>query len=415
MLDIPMDWDCLPISQIISTPVSDGPHETPEFLVSGIPFLSVNNIVDNRLSFDDLRYVSEEDHARFSLKCKPQFHDILMGKAASVGKVAIVETDIEFNIWSPLALIRVNRSICPHYVYYSLQSLYVLEQIKRLTNTSSQGNLGMGLIEELIVPIPPVFEQKAIATILMKVDELIQDIEIEINKLTLFKQGLVNDLMTRGVDMDGKIRKEHSTIPEGWEKVSISSVGRVVPGGTPSRKVDQFWGGDIVWITPQEVTSDEMRTISTSLERITEAGLRSSSARLIQKNSVLITSRASIGYVAMNDIEVTTNQGFQSLVTNSDNDSVFFLYFIPWIRNKILQYSQGSTFLEISGRMLAQLEIIIPKLDEQVRIASILSSLDAHIEDEKRILQNQNHIRDGLMEDLLTGRIRVSEVMEGDT
>ncbi|NLO03580.1 MAG: restriction endonuclease subunit S, partial [Bacteroidales bacterium] len=99
-------WETRKIIDIVSTPVTDGPHETPRFLKEGIPFLSVNNLVNNRIDFNELRFISLEDNQLYSKKCKPQKNDILLGKAASVGKVAILDSDLEINIWSPIALIR---------------------------------------------------------------------------------------------------------------------------------------------------------------------------------------------------------------------------------------------------------------------------------------------------------------------
>ncbi|MFO0137797.1 MAG: restriction endonuclease subunit S, partial [Cyanobacteriota bacterium] len=115
------EWKVKPLKKIVETPVTDGPHLTPNFLDDGIPFLSVNNLVANKIDFGDLRFISQQDHEVFSRKCKPQKGDILLGKAASVGKVAIVELTSEFNIWSPIALIRVSDLHCARFVYYQLQ------------------------------------------------------------------------------------------------------------------------------------------------------------------------------------------------------------------------------------------------------------------------------------------------------
>src|SRR5690606_5644429 len=168
------DWEVKIIREIVATPVTDGPHETPFFLDKGIPFLSVNNIVDNKIDWSDLRYISEVDDIRFSKKCKPRRGDILLGKAASVGKIAIVESDYNFNIWSPLALIRIDE-ISNKYCFYYLQTTDVLNQIKFFTNTSSQGNIGMGDIEKIEIKYPKsLSEQERIATILSDMDAEIE-------------------------------------------------------------------------------------------------------------------------------------------------------------------------------------------------------------------------------------------------
>lgn len=190
------EWRKETIKNIVQTPVTDGPHMTPHFLNDGIPFLSVNNLVDGLIDFGDLRYISQADHEEFSRKCKPQKGDILLGKAASVGKVAIVETDAEFNIWSPIALIRLNNKNHGKYIYYQLQSDEVNKQISLLTNTSSQGNIGMGDIEKIVIPIPDKDEQIAIAEILTTLDAEIAELKIRVSKALKIKQAMMQELLT---------------------------------------------------------------------------------------------------------------------------------------------------------------------------------------------------------------------------
>jgi type I restriction enzyme, S subunit len=201
------EWKTLKLKDFLKTPVSDGPHLTPIFHRTGIPFLSVNNLVNNRVNFSELRYISEEDHIEFSKKCKPERNDILLGKAASVGKVAIIDFDLELNIWSPLALIRVNETHDPKFVFYSFQSSNILNQIQLLTNSSSQGNIGMGDIELLIFNLPEKNEQKAIAEVLSDMDAEITALEQRLEKAKAIKQGMMQQLLT------GRIRLVDPSTP----------------------------------------------------------------------------------------------------------------------------------------------------------------------------------------------------------
>ncbi len=189
-------WESKVLKKVIQIPVTDGPHLTPRFLNDGVPFLSVNNLVDNRIDLSSLRYVSREDHAAFSRKCRPQKGDVLLGKAASVGRVAIVDIDMEFNIWSPIALIRVNNENIPRFVYYSFQTEAVIRQIELLTNSSSQGNIGMGDIERLVLSLPEREEQQAIARILLDMDAEIAALETKLAKARDLKQGMMQELLT---------------------------------------------------------------------------------------------------------------------------------------------------------------------------------------------------------------------------
>lgn len=193
-------WEKFPLNKIIKIPVSDGPHLTPKFLDTGIPFLSVNNLVGNKVNLSNVRYISEQDHEEFSKKCRPKKGDILLGKAASVGMVAVAKLNFEFNVWSPIAVIRLKDQHVPEYICYSLQTRGVINQIKLLTNSSSQGNLGMGDIGKIEVDVPEPKEQTAIATVLSDMDTEIERLESKLSKYQNLKQGMMQALLT------GKIR-----------------------------------------------------------------------------------------------------------------------------------------------------------------------------------------------------------------
>jgi type I restriction enzyme, S subunit len=189
-------WKVEKLKQIVKIPITDGPHLTPKFLRYGIPFLSVNNLINNQISLKDLRYISKQDHIEFSKKCKPQKNDILLGKAASVGSAAIANFDFEYNIWSPLALIRINNFNDVKFIYYCFQSKEIKDQIKLLTNSSSQGNLGMVDIEKLEFKIPERNEQRKISKLLEETDLELEKITKMKNKYIMIKNGMMEKLLT---------------------------------------------------------------------------------------------------------------------------------------------------------------------------------------------------------------------------
>jgi type I restriction enzyme, S subunit len=191
-----MEWTSKVLRNVIQVPVTDGPHLTPRFLKEGVPFLSVNNLVGNRVDLSSVRFISSDDHAEFSRKCRPQKGDVLLGKAASVGLVAFVDFDLEFSIWSPIALIRVNSDNVAKFVYYAFQTEAVIRQMELLTNSSSQGNLGMGDIERLVLLLPGTEEQQVIADILSEVDADIDAQEARLAKACQIRQGMMQELLT---------------------------------------------------------------------------------------------------------------------------------------------------------------------------------------------------------------------------
>lgn len=190
------EWARNDLKNLVSTPITDGPHLTPTFYETGVPFLSVNNLANNRIDWSDLRFISKADDEIFSRKCKPRKGDVLLGKAASVGKVAIVEDDIDFNIWSPIALIRAGAQVNAKFLYYQLLSADCISQVMLLTNASSQGNIGMGDIEKIQISYPCYEAQEAIAEVLADMDAELASLETRIAKTRELKQGVMQELLT---------------------------------------------------------------------------------------------------------------------------------------------------------------------------------------------------------------------------
>jgi type I restriction enzyme S subunit len=163
---VPVYWDVKALKHIVSTPITDGPHETPEFLDEGVPFVSAEAVSGGVINFEKIRgYISVEDHERYSQKYKPKLHDIYLVKSgATTGVTAMVETDTEFNIWSPLAAIRCDRSVAnPYFVLSSLRSRNFQEGVALNWSFGTQQNIGMGVLGNLPMALPPLAEQEAIA------------------------------------------------------------------------------------------------------------------------------------------------------------------------------------------------------------------------------------------------------------
>lgn len=165
-----------------------------------------------------------------------------------------------------------------------------------------------------------------------------------------------------------------------FRRMKLSEIGQIVAGGTPKTKIEEYWNGDVPWITPKDLSSHAGMYISRGERNISQVGLDNSSAKLLPKGTVLFTSRAPIGYVAIARNEVTTNQGFKSIIVNDEHDNIFTYYLLKNNIDIIENHANGSTFKEISGSVMKSLEFGIPSLREQKAIAHILSTLDDKIE-----------------------------------
>ena len=187
-----------------------------------------------------------------------------------------------------------------------------------------------------------------------------------------------------------------------WKEVPISSIGTVVGGGTPPTKHDEYYDGDIAWITPKDLSGIHERYISRGERNITQLGYDNSSAQMLPAGTVLFSSRAPIGYVAIAKNELCTNQGFKSVVPNPEVcNSVFLYYLLTYYKKDIEAIASGTTFMEVSGTTLKNFKIRIPDLQTQEKIASILSSLDDKIEVNNQINRNLEEQAFSFFDDLI--------------
>lgn len=166
----------------------------------------------------------------------------------------------------------------------------------------------------------------------------------------------------------------------------IDEIGEVIGGATPSTKNCKYWDGDIPWLSPKDLTGYKFRYISKGQRNITEEGLESCSTQMVPKGTVLFSSRAPIGYIAIADRPLCTNQGFKSVVPNECIDSLFLYYLLKNNKKRIEGLGSGTTFKEVSASTMRTIELLIPSdIKEQKQIASILDSIDSKIEVNNRL------------------------------
>ena len=180
-----------------------------------------------------------------------------------------------------------------------------------------------------------------------------------------------------------------------WKECTISDIGIVIGGATPStKKNENYDGGMIPWITPKDLSSFSGRYIKQGERNITEIGLKSCSTQLLPAHSILFSSRAPIGYIAIAQNEVCTNQGFKSVVPNKDIDYLFLYYLLKYNTEKIEHMGSGTTFKEISGNTMKNIRVKVPvTIENQKKIASILDVIDSKIEKNMQINKHKQFMQ----------------------
>jgi len=206
--EVPAHWKVTPLKHVVATPVTDGPHETPEFIDDGVLFVSAEAVSSGHINFSKARYISREDHLRYSKKYRPQKFDIYMVKSgATTGVTAIVETDDEFNIWSPLAVVRCKPQHSPYFVLFAMRSRNFQESVVVNWSFGTQQNIGMNVIENLPIACPPAEEQKKIAAFIAqeseKWDSLISEGVSAVHFLQERRSALISAAVTGKIDVRG--------------------------------------------------------------------------------------------------------------------------------------------------------------------------------------------------------------------
>lgn len=279
MGEVPEHWGVSPLKRIVAVPITDGPHETPEFVVEGVLFVSAEAVSSGRIDFSKVRgCISAEDNARYSLKYSPKRHDIYMVKSgATTGITAIVEDRIDFNIWSPLAVIRCGAGSIPHFVLNFMRSRNFMEGVTLNWSYGTQQNIGMRVIENLSCTVPPVAEQTAIAEFLdretAKIDALVAEQRRLTELLKEKRQAVISHAVTKGLNPDAPMKPSGiewlGDLPAHWEVKRLKNVSPeitvgivvepskyYVPEGVPALRSLNVSPGDIRYDNLVFISSD---------------------------------------------------------------------------------------------------------------------------------------------------------------
>ncbi len=358
---------------------------------NGAISISPSNIKDDKIEFKKCTYISWFKYEE-SPEIKIYNGDVLLVKTGSTfGKTAIVKNlPIKATV-NPQLVVLKKIKIDNSFMSYMMGFKIVQNQITSAIVGGAIPTLSQQLVSKFKIPLPPTkAEQTAIAEALNDADALITELEKLIAKKKAIKQGAMQELLKP---------------KEGWEAQKLGECVNVIGGGTPSSFNVSFWNGHINWFTPTEV--GDKKYVYESVRKITEEGYANSSAKILPIGTVLLTSRAGIGDLGILMNEGCTNQGFQSLLAKENTDNEFIYYLMGTLKNQLHQNANGSTFLEISPGRLKQIEIAVPEKAEQTRIAQILSDFDTEIEALEKKLDKYKMLKQGMMQNLLTGKIRL--------
>ena len=276
---------------------------------------------------------------------------------------------------------------------YYLQTQHIQNEVGKYVRKGTLSNLPLSDISKFYFTVPSIQEQTKIASFLSAVDEKISQLTHKHELLNQYKQGMMQKLFSQQIRFKADDGSEFGE----WENTVLGDIADIVGGGTPSTNNEEYWSGDVVWLTPSEINQ---KFIGESKRTISELGVQKSSAKKLPIGTILFTSRATIGEVAIASVEVTTNQGFQSFISKEKTFNEFLYYWIVNNKKSFIERASGSTFLEISKSKIQPMEISLPCLQEQTKIANFLSAIDQKIEVVAQQIEQAKTWKKGLLQQM---------------
>ena len=388
--------------------IVDCPHVTDNDEGFGYPLIRTPNVGKGMLLLENVHRVSKDVYDRRNRRAKPQPGDLILAREAPAGNVALIREGQEVCLGQRTVLIRPNKKlVVPEFLTYYLLAPYSQHRIKQSANGSTVEHVNMPNIRGLKTELPTLHVQKEIASILSNYDTLININTKRIKLLEESARELYKEWFVRMRFPGYEQTKFVKGIPVGWDVKTIDEICDSVGGGTPSTSNANYWGGKIKWVTPTDITSKQSLPLINIEGRITEAGLRQSSTKLLPAGAILMTSRASIGFFGICKEQVCTNQGFISIIPNEENLRMYMLCNLMMRREEIISNANGATFLEISKGRFRKMEMLIPNND-------VLSAFEERCSttfDAVYNLEIQNQklaaTRDRLLPRLLSGGLKV--------
>jgi type I restriction enzyme S subunit len=410
---VPEGWRYSEIQTIVKDykgSIVDGPFgsnlKTSDYVESGVPVLQGKNVTNDRFLWSDVRYITVEKAKDLS-RSSVRVGEILMVKIGSVGYSAIVDNlnNFDFAI-IPANLLKIDidgSKADTKYVHHYMTSPEGKRRIIDEASSTAQPALSLGTMKKFKLPIPPLPEQKKIASILSSVDDVIETTQKQIDKLQNLKKATMNELLTKGIGHTEFKDSELGRIPKSWEVKEIGKLGDIVTGSTPSTTNRDLYDGNYMFVSPADI-SDGM-FISKTGKKLSLAGLNKT-RKIPEKSVMVVCIGSTIGKVAISTQECASNQQINSIIPQ-ENDAYFVYFAMKWMAHLIKKEAGTQAVPLINKTEFSNLFVPVPPRDEQMKIGIALHSINVGIDKLNAKLSQTQSLKKSLMQDLLTGKVRV--------
>ena len=386
-----------------------------DYVSEGVPFYRGKEITEKhkgKLDISTELFISEDKFSEIERKFgAPRSGDLLLTSVGTLGSPYVVKPADRFYFKDGnLTWFRHFDGLYSWFLYYWLVSPQGKAELQKCTIGSSQSAFTIVLLKGMEIESPPLPVQQRIACILSAYDELIENNQRRIQILETMARALYREWFVEfrfpGHENVTRVASSLGDIPQGWEVKTVTDSFEISGGGTPSRKESSYWDeGTVQWFAPSDLTVAGTMFMDDSPEHITTRGLAESSARLFPAFSVMMTSRATIGSIAINTHEACTNQGF---ITCLPNERVPLNFLLLWLTDNVPKFkllASGATFKEISRGVFKTIEFLHPSPALVRRFESHVEPMAKQILELQRQATNLRRTRDLLLPRLLSGQV----------
>ena len=283
-----------------------------------------------------------------------------------------------------------------------------IQGLRYLDSGAAQSQITINNLRHHKVFIPDIHVQNRIANVLATYDNLIEVNNKRIKVLEQMAENLYKEWFVRFRFPGHESAPFENGLPKGWKIKRVDAIGEVIGGGTPSTNVDSFWNGTIPWLTPADLSNTNRILIRRGSTNISSEGLKRSGATMMPPDTVLVSSRAPVGYLAIAANPICTNQGFKSIVCFEGKTSPYYLFFFLRSNREMLQnYATGATFPELSGNRMKKIKILVPDYQIQHRFETIAKEIICEMDKLEEANDLLKHQRDLLLPRLMSGKLEV--------
>ena len=413
---IPDGWNETNLYNLSENMYSGGtpPTKTPEYYGGGIPWVRTQEVHFNFIKNTDI-HITQSGFENSATKWVPENSVIIAMYGNSAARSAYLKIPATTN-QACCNFVPDPKKSDPRFIFYNVLSRY--SEIESKANGAAQQNLNVGVLKELTIKAPIVDEQKAIADVLWSLDEKIELLREQNETLESLAQTLFNRWFAdfNFPDENGNpykdsggamISSEIGEIPDRWKVDTFEKYTSVSGGGTPSTKESVFWDGEFAWSSPKDLSDRTDAFLFKTNKTITAEGLKAISSGLNPAGSLLLSSRAPIGYIAISDIPVAVNQGYIVFAPEQYLSNQFMYLWLKKYMNVIINAANGSTFLEISKKAFKEIEAIIPEESTLDAFQILVKPQFKKLRTNLKQIENLTQLRNMLLPKLMKGEIRV--------